>query len=184
MNFYAALNGNPQYKKLWERVIAKALVLSHGQATVERGFSQNKEVTEHNQVTESLIARRAIKDHINFVGGRSKFVITDGLHNFVSIAYQKYKLMLKEQKKEKSAEGKKRKYMQDEIDQLKKRRKEFDDTAQKLDAEGKYILLNGKNMVEMIKAKGLLSAAQEEEKKLKDLDEEISRKTSIFNHTT
>ena len=39
--YYAALSDKPHYKNLWEKVIGKALVLSHGQATVERGFSQN-----------------------------------------------------------------------------------------------------------------------------------------------
>ena len=45
------------------------LVLSHGQATVERGFSINKEVIVENQHVESLVARRLIKDYIHVVKG-------------------------------------------------------------------------------------------------------------------
>ena len=135
--YYAALSDKPHYKNLWEKVIGKAQVLYHGQATVERGFSQNKEVTEYNQVTESLMARRSIKDHINFVGGRSKFLITDGLLKNVRDANKKYRLMLEEQKKAKSSEGQKRKHMQDEIDQIRKRRKEMEELRITLDTEGK-----------------------------------------------
>ena len=183
--YYAALSDKPHYKNLWEKVIGKALVLSHGQATVERGFSQNKEVTEYNQVTESLMARRSIKDHINFVGGRSKFLITDGLLKNVRDANQKYRLMLEEQKKAKSSEGQKRKHMQDEIDQIRKRRKEMEELRITLDTEGKKIILNCKtnDIIEMTKAKGLLAKAQEEEEKLRSLDEELERKISVFNNS-
>ena len=44
--------------------VLKLLLLSHGQATVERGFSVNKEMIVENQQEQSLVARRVIKDHI------------------------------------------------------------------------------------------------------------------------
>jgi len=40
------------------------LLLSHGQASVERGFSVNKELVVENQSEQTLAARRIIKDHI------------------------------------------------------------------------------------------------------------------------
>ena len=182
--FYGALNGQAQYKDLWEKVIAKALVLSHGQATVERGFSQNKQVTEYNQVTESIVARRAIKDHINFVGGRSKFVISDGLLKHVGIANQMYRQMLKDKKKEESAEGKKRKHMQDEIDQLRKKKKEVQDLVTNLDNEGKAIILecDAHDVSDITKGRGLLKQAKEEKERLRAIDEELERKQSLFNN--
>ena len=82
------------------------------------------------------MARRSIKDHINFVGGRSKFLITDGLLKNIRDANQKYRLMLEEQKKAKSSEGQKRKHIQDEIDQIRKR-KEMEELRITLDTEGK-----------------------------------------------
>ena len=60
---------------------------------------------------------------MNFVGGRSKFIITDGLIKKVRSANQRYRQILIKQKNEKSTEGKKRKLMQDEIDQLRKKKK-------------------------------------------------------------
>lgn len=41
---YQRLNGVDEYKDLWA-VVKMILLLSHGQASVERGFSVNKEVT-------------------------------------------------------------------------------------------------------------------------------------------
>ena len=46
--FYYDLEGVPQYTRLWS-VIKLMLTLSHGQATVERGFSVNKELSVENQ---------------------------------------------------------------------------------------------------------------------------------------
>ena len=53
-----------------------ALLLSNGQATIERGFSVNKEVVIENQQTKSLIARCLIKDHIILAGGILQVSIT------------------------------------------------------------------------------------------------------------
>ena len=54
-------------------------MLSHGQATVERGFSINKEVVVENQTLQSLVARRIVKDHIHFVQGVDKVDITHSM---------------------------------------------------------------------------------------------------------
>ena len=40
------------------------MILSHGQATVERGFSGNGKLLVENVHTESLIAQRHIHDHM------------------------------------------------------------------------------------------------------------------------
>ena len=52
--FSNSLKGKKEYKELWA-VISKMLLISHGQATVERGFSVNKQAVEVNQSEESLI---------------------------------------------------------------------------------------------------------------------------------
>lgn len=55
------------------------LVLSHGQASVERGFSINKELIVENQKELSLVAQRLIVDHVRSVGGVSNVAITKEL---------------------------------------------------------------------------------------------------------
>jgi len=56
------------YPKAWS-VCELALLLSHGQASVERGFSVNKELVVENQSEQTLSARRIIKNHIIHVNG-------------------------------------------------------------------------------------------------------------------
>ena len=45
------------------------LCLSHGQASVERGFSINKNLVVENQKKQSLVSQQLIKDHIRVVNG-------------------------------------------------------------------------------------------------------------------
>jgi len=55
------MSRNDSYSKLW-KVVMMLLVLSHGQATVERGFSINKQVDTENLSEESVVAERIICD--------------------------------------------------------------------------------------------------------------------------
>ena len=45
-------------------VIRIILTLSHGQASVERGFSQNVTVLETNMTPHTIIAKRIVRDHM------------------------------------------------------------------------------------------------------------------------
>ena len=65
--FSTYMNADP-YQKLF-KVVQLLLVLSHGEASVERGFSVNKELEVENLETQSLVAQRLVCDHINAVGG-------------------------------------------------------------------------------------------------------------------
>ena len=59
---------NESYKSLFS-VVKLILILSHGQATVERGFSVNKEVEVQNLKQYTLVAQRIVCDHVNSMGG-------------------------------------------------------------------------------------------------------------------
>ena len=61
------MNGDA-FKNLLE-VVKLVLVLSHGQAAVERGFSVNKEAEVENLKGHTLIAMRTVIDHVNSVDG-------------------------------------------------------------------------------------------------------------------
>ena len=54
--------------KLWN-VVRMLLVLSHGQAAVERGFSINKQAEEVHLQAETFVAKRIICDHVGYVDG-------------------------------------------------------------------------------------------------------------------
>ena len=90
------------YHKAWS-VCELALVLWHGQASVERGFSVNKELVVENQSEQTLAARRIIKDHVIHVNG----VTNVEIHNMVSVARNaraRYTNYLAQQKEEQEAE--------------------------------------------------------------------------------
>ncbi|KAL1276124.1 hypothetical protein QQF64_035747 [Cirrhinus molitorella] len=65
-------------------------VTIHGQASVERGFSINKELIVENPRERSLLAQRLIVDHVRFVGGVTKVEITKELLLSAAGARQKY----------------------------------------------------------------------------------------------
>ncbi|KAK5876302.1 hypothetical protein CesoFtcFv8_025669 [Champsocephalus esox] len=79
------LSNKAECRHLWE-VVKLVLVLSHGQASVERGFSVNKEVMVENLKEHLLIAQRVIKDHVHSVGG------------LLNVAYTKELLLLRKRK--------------------------------------------------------------------------------------
>ena len=57
---------NDSYCKLW-KVVKMLLVLSDGQATLERGFSINKQVETYNVTEESLVANITICDYVSYM---------------------------------------------------------------------------------------------------------------------
>lgn len=56
------------YNELWS-FSKKLLLLSHGQATVERGFSINKEVETCNMQEETMVSHRLICNYVSICGG-------------------------------------------------------------------------------------------------------------------
>lgn len=56
------------YAELWSTT-KTLLLLSHGQATVERGFSINKEVEICNMQEDTVVAHRLVCDYITVCGG-------------------------------------------------------------------------------------------------------------------
>lgn len=113
-----------EFRNLWE-VVKVLLVMFHGQASVERGFSVNKEVEVENLKERSLVAQRHIIDHIRAVGGVCKVQITKELLISAAGARQKYCAYLDEQKRERSRKtlAMKRKSLMEELDELKKKKR-------------------------------------------------------------
>jgi len=59
------------FSKLWN-VGRMLLVLSHGQAAVERGFSVNKQAEEVHLQDETFVVKRIICDHVRYMGGNDQ----------------------------------------------------------------------------------------------------------------
>ena len=119
--FYSALYGQKEYMELWE-VTKIMLVISHGQASVERGFSINRNASTANQSEGSLVARRIVRDHINYLGGLDNFSVTPPLIKTMKGANRRYKENQAEKKKENERKKKqsKKDELQEKIDTKKK----------------------------------------------------------------
>jgi hypothetical protein len=72
------------------------LLLSHGQASVERGFSINCQI--ENLSEHSYVSQRTVCDHIHSVGGVKNVVVDKALLQSAAKARLRYDKHLKEQK--------------------------------------------------------------------------------------
>ena len=108
---------------LWY-VVSMCLILSHGQASIGRGFSVNRHMEVDNLNSHSLINLRAVYDYIKYVGGIENITISKALLVGAAAGRQKYHAYLDEQKRkeEKAKKKNKRKGMLDELEELKAKR--------------------------------------------------------------
>ena len=122
--FYELLASKKTYEKLWA-VLKSLLTLSHGQATVESGFSTD------NLQERSFVAMRQIQDHSHTVKGSLNVNITKQMTSSGPAARQRYMAYLEEQrkKKQKEASSMKRKSLVEELDELKAKKKRLESEA-------------------------------------------------------
>ena len=118
------------FKTLWH-VLKGLLIISHGQASVERGFSFNKEVSQLNLVERSFVSQRIILDHLIHVGGPLHVSVSPALLASCSDARKKYTgfLEVQRKKKEEREAAVKRKAVEDEIDAKKVKKRRLEDDA-------------------------------------------------------
>lgn len=162
------------------------LVLSHGQASVERGISINKEIIVENQKEHSLIAQRLIVGHVRSVGDVTKVSLTKELLMSVSSARQRYQSYLDDIKRanEKQKSVQKRKALGDELDELKRKKARIhqDITALEKSAdEYAYKAENTGNITFITKSNSLRRTAKEKKVSLQDLDKEMDNKLLEMN---
>lgn len=87
------------------RFVTILLCLSHGQATVERGFNINKELLADGQRENSVIAQRVVHDAVSNAGVELKHMkITKNLLHSAQSSARRYKEYLAEQKKNAEAD--------------------------------------------------------------------------------
>lgn len=89
-SFLASHLKSSKYQKLWN-LVKCLLVLSHGHAVVERGFSVNKEAMQYHFKERSVVALRIIYDHIQSAGGILNVEIDQPLRNAVKSASSQYR---------------------------------------------------------------------------------------------
>ena len=176
--FFEELNQQKTYESLW-CTIQLLLTLSHGQATVDRGFSVNKEVLAPNLKAVSLTALHLIHDTIS--EGQIEigdYIITDELLTSCSHASNRYRMYLMERQKEDQEPEKirKRKALQEELIAAKKRKTELQATAQKLVDSGDMKAKEVEKRTDVATLKALLIRVQCIMKKISRDHEERSPK--------
>ena len=130
---------------MWQ-VCIFIFTLSHGQAPVERGFNVNKDTEVENLEEDSLVAPRLVydtivsRDDIDIVNRE----IPSDLSLSCQLAHKKYEEYHKSKKKvaHKSLMGEKRKLLQDEYAEVKRKKTEEEDIVANLESNvNKYITL-------------------------------------------
>ncbi|TKS80447.1 hypothetical protein D9C73_013320 [Collichthys lucidus] len=168
----------------------KLLLLSHGQASVERGFSVNKEVETDNMHEETMVAHRLVCDYVDLHGGVTKVPLTKELLVSVGAARSRYRVFLDQQRARKEGEARtqKRKLAEDYLTDLKKKRTTVQEVctcltteADKLaeEAEGK----SGSKMAQLLsKSNALRRASKDKMTELKKVEEEITIKAEELRY--
>ena len=89
--FNSVLGCKPKLSKLW-MVIRKLLILSHGQAAIERGYSVNKDVISTNMLESTIVSQRLVYHSISALTDEdiSQLAITKDLLASCRSARMKY----------------------------------------------------------------------------------------------
>ncbi|XP_023212734.1 uncharacterized protein LOC111615566, partial [Centruroides sculpturatus] len=91
------LKDDRQLQDLWS-IIKISLSFSHGNASVESGFSVNKSLLSENLKEESLVAQRLVYDGIHFAGGIDQINIDQKMLLTVRGSRQRYIESLQQKK--------------------------------------------------------------------------------------
>ena len=87
----------PKFPEL-EEVVKLCIILSHGNARVESGFSINELLLDVNMIDQSLVAQRTVYEGVMKAGGPIKADINVMIKS-VKQPSRRYKVFLEEKKK-------------------------------------------------------------------------------------
>ena len=99
--FFKVLAEKPHYNVLW-KVVKLVLVLSHGQAGIERGFSENKDILSCNMGEDTVKAYRTVYDGVKHMKCEFHDIpVSKELLKSCKQSRQRYSVFLEDQKKAK-----------------------------------------------------------------------------------
>ena len=104
--YYTVMGTDTESAELWS-VVRKVLVLSHGNANVESGFSVNKDILVENLTEQSMVAQRVVYDGKKAAGGVLAVSVTKGMMHSVRAARSRYDDALRRNREAASEEEKK-----------------------------------------------------------------------------
>ena len=168
------------YKGLFA-VVKLLLVLSHGQSTVERGFSINKEMEVENLKEHTIIAERLVCDHVSNVGGILNVELSKPLLLSVKLSRQRYEKYLEDERRKKKTKQQqsKRKSLLEEIDEIKKKKRRVDTDIKSLNETADELCLKAEStgkLTFVTQANSLRKTAKDKIQELNDLDASLNSK--------
>ena len=169
------------YVKLWA-VVKQLLLLSHGQAAVERGFSVNRQVEADNMTGQTLIARRLVCDHVNACGGVMNVDVTSKqLLISCSSARHKYFAHLEDEKKKHGNDerNRKRKCIEDEVDSLRKKKVAYEKDVESLTTDADNLAVKAEkeaNVTLITKSNAMRRGAKEKADELAVINQQLDSK--------
>ena len=95
--YFKLLDHQHDYANVWQ-VFKMILVLSHGNAAVESGFSVNGDMVIENLAESSLVAQRMVYDSVKYAGGVSEVTIDKSMLQYVRGARSRYEQALQDAK--------------------------------------------------------------------------------------
>ncbi|XP_077517199.1 uncharacterized protein LOC144128020 [Amblyomma americanum] len=180
--FYELLKVGSAYAELW-RVVKLLLTLSHGQASVERGFSVNRQVSVENMKEVSHISQRIICDAVHIAGGIFNVPITKELRASVASARSQYRAFLETQKKQEREDAKQRKKhcIDEEIETLRRKKKKLEAAVAELTASADSYAEKAEvtsDLTCIMKSNSLRKTAKSKQQEILDIDVKIQEKQS------
>ncbi|XP_075744803.1 uncharacterized protein LOC142803566 [Rhipicephalus microplus] len=174
------LKGDSSYMHLW-KVIRLLLILSHGQATVERGFSVNRQVSVENLKDISYVSQRIVCDAVSKAGGILNVAITKELRKSVAAAHNRYRAYLEDTKKQvmEQTKASKRSHIEEEIESIKTKKRRLEATIADLTACADKYALRAEatsDITLIVKSNSLRKSANEKSLELADMDESLKGK--------
>lgn len=174
------IGAEKKFAELWS-VVRQLVILSHGQATVERGFSINKEASTDNLSEKAMVAKRQIINYVRRVGGIQNVTVGKELLLAASSARSKYHLYLEQTREKESAAkaGEKRKQMEQEVSEMKKKKRRFEKDIEDLIQESDKLAKEGEAKHEwrfITQSLALKDKAQSKREELDKLTKTIEQK--------
>ena len=128
--FYSRIFDSAAYVDL-ENVVRLVLLLSHGNARVESGFSINSDILLENMLKETIVSRRIVYEGVHRSRGPTKVEIPPEMLKMVGTSRRRYKSVCTEKTKQQS-EGQKRKVTIDMKNVVARKKEIVDDMKGKI----------------------------------------------------
>jgi hypothetical protein len=103
--YYSILGNEKKFSDLWN-VVKMCLIFSHGNASVESGFSINKALLIENLHEDTIVNQRIVYDVVQHAGEVESILIDGNLLQFARHARANYKRSLEENRCRVNAEQK------------------------------------------------------------------------------